>query len=205
MPESKPFDIRAAGTVRIKAEAGAKLPTFTMLAYTGQPMNPEGWYMPVVVDLEGVRIPSQVRPILRQHDATRIVGHSTSVSVSPRGIEVAGVISGVGPDAAEIVALAKNGFQWQASIGATPKRTEHVEPGATVVVNGREVTGPCTISRETELGEISFVPLGADGDTSATVSASRRRGTMPAKIRAEDDQNKGKDSFYEWMKSKGFS
>jgi hypothetical protein len=41
-------------------------------------------------------------------------------------------------------------------------------------VNGREVQGPLSISRETELGEISFVPLGADGDTSVTVTASRR-------------------------------
>jgi hypothetical protein len=44
------------------------------------------------------------------------------------------------------------------------------------------VTGPLTISRETVIGEISFVPLGADGDTSAAVSASRGGRSMFKKL-----------------------
>lgn len=176
--ERRPFRIcgaAATGAVAIKAEEGdgKKLPTFAMVAYTGAPMVPGGWWVPVIVDLDGVRVASQQRPILRQHDHTRIVGHSTEVKISPAGIEVVGVLSGAGPDAAEVIGLAKNGFPWQASIGAEPVRTERLEEGKTATVNGREVAGPLVISRETELGEISFVPLGADGDTSATVSASK--------------------------------
>jgi len=169
----------ATGLVAIRAAAdGQKLRAFTMLAYTGAPMYPEGWWDPVIIDLAGVKVPSQQRPILRQHDHEKIVGHSTAVVVSDKGIEITGVMSGVGPDATEVIALADNGFPWQASIGATPIRREYLDAGKTATVNGREVTGPMVISRETELGESSFVPLGADGATSATVSGSLGRRTV---------------------------
>lgn len=176
----------AAGPVKILAEdaaAGNKLPTFEMHAYTGAPMRVEGFYYPVVVDLEGVRVPAQERPIFRQHDPQKIVGHTNQVRVDESGIWAKGVMSGVGPDTTEIVGLAKNDFPWQASIGASTVRLETVEPGQTAEVNGREVTGPCYISRETVLGEISFVPLGADGETSATVQASLRKG-RPMNVKA---------------------
>ena len=39
------------------------IPRFTMVAYTGEPMRIEGWRFPVVVDLEGMSIPSQRRPV----------------------------------------------------------------------------------------------------------------------------------------------
>jgi hypothetical protein len=83
------------------------------------------------------------------------------------------VLSGTGPHVDEVRHLAGNGFQWQLSIGADPVRTEELDAGKDDHGQRPEVTGPLTISRETVIGEISFVPLGADGDTSATVSASR--------------------------------
>lgn len=175
--------ISATGkTATIKAAEGdgegAKLGTFQGNAYTGAAMRPEGWWRPIVVDLAGVRAASQHRPVLRQHDHNQIVGHTDSVKVSDKGIEIAGVFSGEKQHTDKVTVPAKNGFQWQLSIGATPIRTEELESGKTAVVNGREVTGPLTISRETELGEISFVPLGADGDTSATVNASKGKQVM---------------------------
>jgi len=170
-------EFRAAGCVATiqAADDGdpKKLPTFTGRAYTGAPMRPGGWWDDVIIDLEGVRVPSQHRPVLRQHDHTKIVGHTESVKVSKDGIDIAGPFSGVGPDRDEVVKLAANGFKWQLSVGANPIRREFLEHGETTTVNGREVTGPLVISRETELGEISFVPLGADGDTSAVVSANK--------------------------------
>lgn len=176
--------VGAATPVKFAAAdaAGGKLPTFEMLAYTGAVMRLEGFCAPVIVDLAGVQAPAQERPIFRQHDPLKIVGHTNQVAVDDAGIHAKGVMSGVGPDADEIVKLSKNGFPWQASIGAAMVRNEYVEPGQTANVNGREVVGPCYISRETVLGEISFVPIGADGSTSATVQASNRKGlSMNAK------------------------
>ncbi len=158
-----------------------KLSTFAGRAYTGAPMKPEGWGLPLVVDLDGVKVPSQHRPVLRQHNHEQIVGHTTEVKVTTGkdgGIDIAGPFSGESQHVDKVRVPASNGFQWQLSIGATPVRTEFVEAGQTVSVNGRDFAGPGTISRETELGEISFVPLGADGDTSATVQASNRKGRV---------------------------
>jgi hypothetical protein len=94
-------------------------------------MRPEGWYRPVVVDLAGVRVPSQHRPVLRQHDHNRIVGHDRGREVTDEGIEVAGVLSGTGPHVDEVRHLAGNGFRWQLSIGADPVRTEELDAGKT--------------------------------------------------------------------------
>lgn len=179
--------IRAAGvaaTIRA-AEGdgdGAKLGTFEGNAYTGAAMRPEGWFRPIVVDLDGVKVSDQHRPVLRQHDHNQIVGHTESVTVGDSGIGIAGVFSGEKQHTDKVTVPAKNGFKWQLSIGATPIRTEELDAGKTATVNGREVTGPLTISRETELGEISFVPLGADGNTSATVQASKGSTFMNEKM-----------------------
>ena len=47
-----------------------------------------------------------------------------------------------------------------------------------MTVNGRQYAGPLNVVRKATLGEISFVDLGADGATSASVAAQstfRRR------------------------------
>lgn len=149
------------------------LATFTGNAYTGAPMAPGGWWGRIVCDLSGIKVPSQHRPVLRQHDHEQIVGHTTGVLVDADGVQVEGVFSGQREHTDKVTVPAAGGFRWQLSIGADPIRTEFLESGETTEVNGRQITGPITISRETVLGEVSFVPLGADGDTSATVSASR--------------------------------
>jgi hypothetical protein len=172
--DPREFRITGEGAAQIAAAAGEeKLATFEGTAYTGAPMRPEGWWQPVIIDLDGVKIPSQHRPALRQHDHEQIVGHTTSVKASRDGIEVKGVFSGQEEHVDKVVKPARNGFQWQLSVGANPIRSEFLEAGKKTIVNGRQITGPMTISRETEVGEISFVPLGADGKTSATVAASK--------------------------------
>jgi hypothetical protein len=168
----------------IRAAAGkGKLPTFEGLAYSGAPMTPEGWWTPVIIDLDGVKVPSQHRPALRQHDHEQVVGHTTSVKADRKGIHVKGVLSGEKHHVEKVALPAKNGFQWQLSIGANPVRTERLDDGKTTTVNGREVTGPMTIARETEIGEISFVPLGADQGTSVHVLSKARRSRVTGKAR----------------------
>ncbi len=166
------FTTSGARACRIEAGEGRKLPTFRGVGYTGAEMRPSGYFGKVIVDLAGVIIPSQTRPVLRQHDHEAIVGHTTDVKITKRGIEVAGVLSGERHHVESVTVPARGGFPWQMSIGANPERTEWLEAGETATVNDREVTGPMTISRQTTLGEFSFVPLGADGNTSATISAA---------------------------------
>jgi hypothetical protein len=48
---------------------------------------------------------------------------------------------------------------------------ELIKEGQTALVNGRSFSGPVNVVRKATLGEISFVDLGADGATSANVTA----------------------------------
>jgi hypothetical protein len=61
-----------------------RLPRFTMVTHTGGPMRTAGWHYPVVVDLAGLAIPSQVRPIRFGHDVTAGVGHADAIRVDDR-------------------------------------------------------------------------------------------------------------------------
>ena len=154
------------------AEAGdgkSPLPRFSMVAYTGGPMRVAGWRYPVVVDLAGLAIPRQNAPIRESHGAR--IGHAESIRVEGGQLVAAGVISCTGQVAREVVADAKNGFPWQASIGASVEQFEFIKENQSVLVNGRDFTGPVNVVRKATLGEISFVDLGADGNTSASVAA----------------------------------
>jgi hypothetical protein len=144
---------------------------FTMTAYTGGALQLIGWRYPVVVDLAGLRVPKKSRPILKDHNHSQIVGHTDEIGVTQNTIEVTGVISGTGVTAQEIIATSENGFPWQASLGATADKVVFITEGRTASANGREFAGPAYIARKSTLGEISFVALGADDDTYASVAA----------------------------------
>lgn len=167
-----------------------RLRKFSMVAYTGGAMTIAGYYYPVVADLDGMRLSSQTRPILQGHDPDRIVGHSTAIDKTAQRLRVSGVISGIGEDAAQVVALATNGFPWQASIGASVEKMEFVEAGQKAKANGRLFDGPVYVARATTLREISFVPMGADQNSSASVAASHSGVTTM--------------TFEQWLAAKGF-
>lgn len=64
------FDIDAAAD----GSSAAALPKFRMVAYTGGPMRVAGWRYPVIIDLAGLSVPSQARPIRFGHDPDRLLG-----------------------------------------------------------------------------------------------------------------------------------
>lgn len=164
---SCPVDLQAADS-----ESG-KLPTFEMVAYTGVPMNAGGFYTPVIVELSGVKAGPNVA-IFLDHDPSRIIGQGKATVEADR-ITVSGAVMGEDADAQKVLSLSKNGFKWQASIGAAVVRREFLEAGKKARVNGRDVVGPLMIARESRLNEVSFVALGADSQTSAAVAASMSR------------------------------
>lgn len=186
VPESCEFKLEAA-------EGENKLRRFSMTAYTGAAMN-VGFGAPVVVDIQGVSTARQDIPILKGHDHDQIVGHTAEVTTSPQRIRAAGLVSGVGDAAGEVVALAGNGFPWQASIGGDVLAREYVDKGEKVTVNGRSFSGPLIVVRKFQLNEISFVSLGADGSTSASVAA-----------KATDSKEQNMNPFDTWLASLGFS
>ncbi|MCA9222872.1 MAG: hypothetical protein KDA71_21280, partial [Planctomycetales bacterium] len=148
------------------------LPRFRMVAYTGSPMRIAGWRYPVIIDLAGLAIPSQSRPIRFSHDPTSGVGHTDSIRIDGGQLVATGIVSRDTAAAREVVASSKNGFPWQASVGASVDEFEFVKERQTLIVNGQEHAGPIIVVRKSTLSEISFVDLGADGQTSATVAAA---------------------------------
>ena len=166
---------------------------FQMVAYTGGAMRLAGWAHPVVVDLAGMQVSAKSRPILKDHNPSLIVGHTESVLVECSSLHIAGVISGAGAVAGEIVESSLSGFPWQASIGASAENIELVPKGKSAQVNGQKIDGPVQIVRRSRLGEVSFVALGADDDTSAQVAAKEHTSK-------ETDEME----FEAWLTDKGF-
>ena len=168
------LNLAATATIELAAggaDADKALPRFRMVAYTGAPMRIAGWRYPVVLDLAGLTIPSQSRPIRFGHDPLSGVGHTDAIRIEDGQLTATGVVSRDTAAAREIVVSAKNGFPWQASVGAGVEEFEFIKENQKVVVNGRALTGPLNVVRKSTLGEISFVDLGADGNTSASVAA----------------------------------
>ena len=183
-------------------KAKPKLPTFKATAYTGVPMFALALSAyPVVVDLAGLRVSKAPRPVLLEHDHRAVVGHTSSIAVSgtarPR-LLAAGVVSGAGPAAAEVLGAAANGFPWRISIGAKASQIDFVDKGQTATVNGRKVAGPVYITKRATLGEISFVALAADDATSARVAATRN---LAAGQHGETTMD---PKFTAWLEAKGF-
>lgn len=198
LPANKSFNISDPDAEIVKIEAasggeeGLKLKKFSMLAYTGGKVGVNAYYYPIVVDLAGMKVSAKSRPILRDHDTSRIVGHTDSVEINAGSIRVSGVVSASNEHAKEVQESSANGFPWQASIGARPTKVVFVDKGETVDVNGRKFTGPIYVARQSVLGEVSFVALGADDNTSASVAATR----------AEKEVKM--NEFEKWLKAKGF-
>ena len=155
MPNDRLLNLCAPVEGGIEAAAGeAGVPAlrrFSMTAYTGGAMMLAGWAHPVVVDLEGLQVAggTKSRPILKDHNRSLIVGHTDAVRIEASQLLVSGVISGAGPVAREIIESSRNGFPWQASLGAVaqPGGMEFIPRGKKAVANGREFEGPVHIAR----------------------------------------------------------
>lgn len=128
-----------------------------------------GWPHPVVVDLSGMKVRAKSIPVLIEH--ANPLGHTNSVEINAGSIKVTGVQSHPGQAAGEVIAAGKNSFPWQVSIGAGVQKASFVDAGETVQVNGRTHTGPLYVARQSVLKEVSFVAMGADSQTSASVEA----------------------------------
>lgn len=165
-------DIEAADT-----DGKKKLPSFAMAAYSGGFME-LGWGYPTVLNASGVRHAGKV-PILIDHGyaaaskARSALGHATKITTKGGRIAAEGVVSGVGDEVEHCMAMARNGFPFQASVGVTVDRdaVQFIAEGQTVKANGQTFKGPCYYAASGQLREISIVVLGADPETETTIAA----------------------------------
>jgi hypothetical protein len=171
------FDLAAAANFdeqTFKAEEGQlkPIPKFSLEAYTGGKMIPNGFSSEVVVDLADIEFGRQV-PVFLDHEVNGrgLVGHATPIVMEGR-LVAQGVVSAETESARMVVESAKNGFPWQVSIGGGVKKKEFVKAGDMRTINGRDHMGPF-YHLKARLQEMSFVPIGADSETSASIAAKK--------------------------------
>ena len=168
-----PKTLHLTGTVNLAA-ARKGPPRASILAYNGGPMRVGGWGR-VVVDLAGLSVPDQV-PLLADHRAelSGIIGHARPAIAAGR-LLAEGTVSEATEAARQVVALAKEGLSWQASVGLDVSASRPIKANTPVVVNGRTITeaAPYTLITASALKEITVTALAADGTTSVSIAAKR--------------------------------
>ena len=175
-------------------EGSLKVQRFSMLAHTGVPVS-RGFFGSMVFDLAGIEAGAKV-PILMNHDDNQIVGFADTSKVTEDGLVLEGVILTEEEAGARVQRLSKSGFPFQASIGVQPIKTEDLDAGSKIELNGQEVSGPATIVRRARLLESSFLPAGADGNTSAVALAAKgyRMADKEGDEKGEEGQGTGSEA-----------
>lgn len=174
----------------VEVACGEKLPRLEILAYNGGLMRVPGWGV-IVLDLAGLDLSGQVR-VLADHDSSieGILGHGKAEARDGK-LFVSGAISSTTEAAKRVVELARNGFEFQASVGVEPIEHAKVKPGEKADVNGRTLSAPdggFTLVRKGKLREVSIVSMGCDDRTAVAIAASKGGGMNidEEKIRAEE-------------------
>ena len=160
----KPISLTGSVTT-YAAYADRSSRTFSINAYTGSIID--AYFGKLAFDISGMQS-KPLMPILREHQRDRIVGFGEA-SQDGSSFTVNGKFSETTADGKECLSLADEGYPWQASVGIRPVRVRALTKNETMTVNGKELSGPAEVWLQSEVGEVSFVSLGADSNTSISV------------------------------------
>tara|TARA_Y100001954_G_scaffold119941_1_gene129130 strand:- start:716 stop:2881 length:2166 start_codon:yes stop_codon:yes gene_type:complete len=139
---------------------------FSILAHTGKVID-LGYWGKFIIDLSGIVMSKAKIPALLEHRRNQIVGSIDKSNTDDSGFFVFGAFSKVTRHGRETLALADEGFPWQASIGVRALKILQIKEGESHQVNGLTVEGPIDVWLESSVFETSFCPFGADDDTAA--------------------------------------
>lgn len=168
-------------TLRFQADcqiqaADGKLPSVSILAYTGGTMRLPGLGQ-TVVDLAGMQM-AQI-PLLADHENSLSGIAGTGMPhIDGGSLRVTGTLASGTAAADQILALHKSGITLQASIGAEIESQKFVDGGQSITANGRTIAAPVggmTYVTKSTLREVSFVAAGADRQTSVSIAAALER------------------------------
>ncbi len=180
--------------ISLKAKAG-KPRKFAIHAYNGGLLNVDGFDLPVVVDLSGLKAFGSI-PILLDHTASTetTIGQTSEIRNDRRTLKLSGPVTGKSQKVKDVLEAADDGYVWQASIGAAVETQERIPQGQRVTVNGQSFVGPVIVARQSTLRETSVLPVGADASTTVNLAAAaaskKGTATMP--------------TFEEWLSTNGF-
>lgn len=178
-------------------EGEDKPKSFDITAYNGGSLSLSNFSEPAYIDMSTAYVHgnSDQQPILLDHNPKQMIGHGTPV-IKSGGMQVeGGVMSHKNEFSQQVLAAAKNGFKWQASVGG--KMTERpvlLKEGQEKIINGRRVAGPAVLVRGFMWRETSFCGIGCDNErASARVAAA-----VAAKDVIDMD-------FDKWLEDRGFA
>lgn len=193
-PRTLPSDLRLMAGEAVSfdtARADKGVRAFKMLAYSGAEVD--RWGEKMIVDLKGLQINGQKKPILRDHDSRLIAGFSESIANSGKELRAEGSLSPSTPTGREVASLSDEGFPWQASMSFAIQSWREVGPRQSLEINGREFTGPGVVVTKSRLREISFTPFGADDNTSGIVLSDA--GAPPIAAESKGDESMTPEEF----------
>ena len=167
-----------------------------ILANSGKPIRNHWYWGNFAVDLDGIEINRQDKPILLDHKADQIVGYTSAIENTENGLMATGKLLATTEQGKHVQQLAAEGFPWQASVYIPPSEVEKLGEGESVIVNGYLLNGPGHVFRKSTLREVTVTALGADEDTSAEVFAREVAGSkgevvtkITEKSRSDENQN----------------
>ena len=168
---SNPNIIALSAPVAI--QAGSKIPSFEAVIYTGGELIVGGYNLPIVVDLAGLQN-GKVLVANLDHDPQKRVGNFTTTN-DGRTLKAKGTASAATPFRDEVVASAKAGYVWQASVEVLPNEIREVNANESVSVNGQNFRGPIYVTRKGTVKGFAFVSHGADDNTTVAIAAAEKR------------------------------
>ena len=164
------FDATIAPPVAPAGAADPQPRAFSGVAYSGE-VIPNHWaWGNLVFDLDTMQLPVKSAALIG-HDPNQRAGVVDAFIAShENGLAVSGYLLD-NPSGQSVGNEADAGFPWQMSVHIEPSGIDSIGDGNPVTVNGKALAGPLTIFRGGAIREVSFVPVGADGNTSAQVFA----------------------------------
>ena len=163
-------------------ESTDEKPRFRMIANSGGVIPKHFFWGNFSVDLDGLRLGRQKKPALLDHDPSRVVGFPDKSEKTDEGLVADGFFTETTEDGRTVLAMAREGFPWQASVYIPPDSIEKVPEGKTAEVNGNTLEGPGHIFRKSWLREVTFTALGADEATAAVALNESETSTVEASV-----------------------
>lgn len=169
------------------ANEPTKVPRIDIVAYNGGELLVDGFELPVVIDFAGAIIPPTL-PLNVDHvqEVTHLLGQGRT-ELANNSLSIHGTITASNANAAEVVRLAKSGFQWQASIKAIVTDSRVIPSGQAVDINGRTFTGPIIHATSSQLTHCAVLGEGADQTSSVTIAARAAQALKGSSIMSFED------------------
>lgn len=158
-----------------------------MVARTGDALW--HWYWGNVIhDMAGLQHADRIA-IDHAHDAQQPLGFINQFDIVNGDLVLSGELVAVSDSdqVHQLVAKAKGGVPYQASIFFQALSEEDLKPGATALVNGRQINGPGVIIRQWKLRGMAMCLYGQDPNTSTELAA--RFGVRPIPEERSMSQN----------------